>query len=133
MVYSLLSHHRGMNKIWPFVLGFGVCRDHLDTTDVVRTCKAWSVQQGLTGDDISTSADGELTQLLCGAGVRLKRIVQLLLILAAYLLVTAVLKSTLDLSKRTCCVLAVGEPLSSHISEPLLCYATCILGMNAVI
>ena len=34
---------------------------------------------------------------------------QLLLLLAAYLLVTAVLKSSLDLSKRTCCVLALGE------------------------
>ena len=59
-----------MNRIWAFVLCFGVCRDHLDTTDVARTCKAWSVQQGLTGDDTSRSADGELTQLLCGAGVR---------------------------------------------------------------
>ena len=37
---------------------------------------------------------------------------QLLLALAAYLLVTAVLKSTLDLSKSTCCILAVGAPLS---------------------
>lgn len=100
---------------------------------MAHTCKAWSVRRSLAGSDTSTSADGELKQLLCGAGVRLKRIVQLLLILAAYLLVTAVLKSTLDLSKRTCCVLAVGEPLSSHISEPLLCYAACILGMNAVI
>ncbi len=45
------------------------------------------------------------------AGVRLTRTVQLLLALAAYLLVTAVLKSTLDLSKRTCCILAIGAPL----------------------
>ncbi|CAL5228367.1 g11486 [Coccomyxa viridis] len=44
-------------------------------------------------------------------GLRLTRTVQLLLALAAYLLVTAVLKSTLDLSKRTCCILAVGTLL----------------------
>ena len=44
------------------------------------------------------------------AAVRLTRTVQLLAALAAYLLVTAVLKSTLDLSKRTCCILAIGAP-----------------------
>ena len=47
------------------------------------------------------------------AGRRLQRTVQLLLLLAAYLLVTAMLKSSLDLSKRTCCVLAFGDPLSA--------------------
>ena len=47
------------------------------------------------------------------AGRRLQRTVQLLLLLAAYLLVTAMLKSSLDLSKRTCCVLAFGDLLSA--------------------
>ena len=51
--------------------------------------------------------------LLPFAGRRLQRTVQLLLLLAAYLLVTAVLKSSLDLSKPTCCVLALGDPLSA--------------------
>lgn len=36
---------------------------------------------------------------------------QLLLVLAAYLLVTAVLKDTLGLSQRICCGLAVGEQM----------------------
>lgn len=44
---------------------------------------------------------------------------QLLLVLAAYLLVTAVLKSTLDVSQRTCCILAVGERLRAR-NKPLV-------------
>ena len=48
---------------------------------------------------------------------------QLLLLLAAYLLVTAVLKSSLVLSKRTCCVLALGDPLSAvrRIAQVMPC------------
>ena len=63
----------------------------------VGSCSAWPSQLNAA--------------LLSFAGRRLQRTVQLLLLLAAYLLVTAVLKSSLDLSKRMCCVLALGEPL----------------------
>ncbi len=52
---------------------------------------------------------------------------QLLLALAAYLLVTAVLKSTLDLSKRTCCILAVGMPLLRRTSAVVSCSPSGII------
>lgn len=45
---------------------------------------------------------------------------QLLLALAAYLLVTAVLKNTFNLSKSTCCILAVGMRLSDHACAAFL-------------
>lgn len=52
------------------------------------------------------------------------RTVQLLLVLAAYLLVTAVLKDTLGLSQRICCGLAVGEQMHTF---GLLSAFSCML------
>ena len=88
----------------------------------VGSCSAWPSQLNAA--------------VLSLAGRRLQRTVQLLLLLAAYLLVTAVLKSSLDLRKRTCCVLALGEPLPAvyRIAQPRPCddaAESCVtLGQN---
>ena len=56
---------------------------------------------------------------------------QLLLVLAAYLLVTAVLKDTLGLSQRICCGLAIGEQMHTFaflILPSAVCYTESAAG-----
>lgn len=73
-----------------------------------------------------------LLPIHCGrAGTRLTRTVQLLLGLAAYLLVTAVLKDTLGLSQRICCGLAIGEQMHTFaflVLPSAVCYTVSAAG-----